>query len=56
MFLQDPQVCQARRVGRPADARAPTQGEPPVPVLEGQLFHPNGTFADWNTRVSCDGL
>jgi hypothetical protein len=57
----------------------PNEGEPPVPVLEGQVFHftespnrfglpafyelhvwawrdnPNGTFADWNTRVSCDG-
>ena len=64
----------------PAAAWTPTQDEPPVPVLEGQLFHfnespnrfglpafyelhvwawrdnPNGTFADWNTRVSCDGL
>ena len=64
----------------PVDAWAPAPGEPPVPVLEGQLFHfnetpnrfglgafyelhvwawrdnPNGTFADWNPRVSCDGL
>jgi hypothetical protein len=64
----------------PAAAWTPAPGEPPVPVLEGQLFHfnespnrfglpafyelhvwawrdnPNGTFADWNTRVSCDGL
>ncbi len=63
----------------PVDAWHPAQGEPPVPVLEGQVFHfnespnrfglpafyelhvwawrdnPNGTFADWNTRVSCDG-
>lgn len=63
----------------PVDAWHPTEGEPPVPVLEGQVFHfnespnrfglpafyelhvwawrdnPNGTFADWNPRVSCDG-
>jgi hypothetical protein len=63
----------------PVDAWRPGEGEPPVPVLEGQVFHfvespnrfglpafyelhvwawrdnPNGTFADWNTRVSCDG-
>jgi hypothetical protein len=63
----------------PVDAWRPEDGEPPVPVLEGQVFHfvespnrfglpafyelhvwawrdnPNGTFADWNTRVSCDG-
>jgi hypothetical protein len=63
----------------PVDAWHPGEGEPPVPVLEGQVFHfvespnrfglpafyelhvwawrdnPNGTFADWNTRVSCDG-
>jgi len=62
----------------PVDAWHPTEGEPPVPVLEGQVFHfnespnrfglpafyelhvwawrdnPNGTFADWNPRVSCD--
>jgi hypothetical protein len=74
----------ARRVGVeyivPVDAWHPAEGEPPVPVLEGQLFHfnespnrfglpafyelhvwawrdnPNGTFVDWNPRVSCDGL
>jgi len=63
----------------PVEAWNPAEGEPPVPVLEGQVFHfvespnrfglpafyelhvwawrdnPNGTFADWNTRVSCDG-
>lgn len=63
----------------PVDAWRPGEGEPPVPMLEGQVFHfvespnrfglpafyelhvwawrdnPNGTFADWNTRVSCDG-
>jgi hypothetical protein len=63
----------------PVDAWNPAPGEPPVPVLEGQLFHfnespnrfglpafyelhvwawrdnPNGTFADWNPNVSCDG-
>ena len=63
----------------PVDAWRPAEGEPPVPVLEGQVFHfnespnrfglpafyelhvwawrdnPNGTFADWNPRVSCDG-
>ena len=62
----------------PVDAWHPAEGEPPVPVLEGQVFHfnespnrfglpafyelhvwawrdnPNGTFADWNSRVSCD--
>lgn len=62
----------------PVDAWHPAEGEPPVPVLEGQVFHfnespnrfglpafyelhvwawrdnPNGTFADWNPRVSCD--
>ena len=62
----------------PVDAWHPAAGEPPVPVLEGQVFHfndspnrfglpafyelhvwawrdnPNGTFADWNPRVSCD--
>lgn len=62
----------------PVDAWRPKAGEPPVPVLEGQVFHfnespnrfglpafyelhvwawrdnPNGTFADWNPRVSCD--
>ena len=62
----------------PVDAWQPAEGEPPVPVLEGQVFHfsespnrfglpafyelhvwawrdnPNGTFADWNPRVSCD--
>ena len=64
----------------PVEAWNPEPGEPPVPVLEGQLFHfnetpnrfglgafyelhvwawrdnPNGTFADFNPRVSCDGL
>ena len=72
----------ARLVGAeyivPVDAWHPAEGEPPVPVLEGQVFHfnespnrfglpafyelhvwawrdnPNGTFADWNPRVSCD--
>jgi len=63
----------------PVAAWNPAPGEPPVPVLEGQLFHfnespnrfglpafyelhvwawrdnPNGTFADWNPHVSCDG-
>ena len=62
----------------PVEAWHPTEGDPPVPVLEGQVFHfnespnrfglpafyelhvwawrdnPNGTFADWNPRVSCD--
>jgi hypothetical protein len=62
----------------PVDAWHPAEGEPPVPVLDGQVFHfnespnrfglpafyelhvwawrdnPNGTFADWNPRVSCD--
>jgi hypothetical protein len=64
----------------PVAAWNPADGEPPVPVLEGQVFHfnespnrfglpafyalhvwawrdnPNGAFADWNTRVSCEGL
>jgi len=63
----------------PVDAWHPAEGEAPVPVLDGQVFHfvespnrfglaafyelhvwawrdnPSGTFADWNTRVSCDG-
>ena len=84
-FLQDrgAEICRAAgggRVHRPVDAWHPAEGEPPVPVLEGQRFHfnespnrfglpafyelhvwawrdnPNGTFVDWNPRVSCDGL
>jgi hypothetical protein len=62
----------------PAAAWSPKEGDPPVPVLDGQVFHfvdspnrfglpafyelhvwawrenPSGTFADWNTQVSCD--
>ena len=62
----------------PVDAWKPNAGDPPVPVLDGQVFHfvespnrfglpafyelhvwawrenPSGTFADWNTQVSCD--
>jgi hypothetical protein len=73
---------QARLIGVeyivPVAAWHPADGEPPVPMLEGQVFHfnespnrfglpafyelhvwawrdnPNGTFADWNPRVSCD--
>jgi hypothetical protein len=64
----------------PVAAWNPAEGEPAVPILEGQVFHlnespnrfglpafyelhvwawrdnPNGAFADWNTRVSCEGL
>ena len=72
----------ARLVGvefiAPAPAWDPQHDSPPV--LEGQVFHfngspnryripafyelhvwawrdnPKGTFVDWNTRVSCDGM